>query len=108
MKETSVNPIGSVRASENGFYTRAINSDRSEAPVVRENTRSDSTKSTKVDAEKDLTSKPSNISIHFDVDDETNRVIVIVSERESGRVIRTIPASELQKMQAGDLLKMTA
>jgi hypothetical protein len=32
----------------------------------------------------------------------------VVTERKSGRVIRTIPASELEKMQAGDLLKLAA
>jgi uncharacterized FlaG/YvyC family protein len=50
----------------------------------------------------------SNISIHFNVDDETNKLVVVVTERESGRVIRTIPANELEKLQAGELLKWTA
>ncbi len=59
---------------------------------------------TKIENAKDL----SNISIHFDVDDETKRLIVIVTERELGRVIRTIPASELEKIRPGELLKLTA
>lgn len=51
---------------------------------------------------------PLNISIHFNVDDETEQLIVVVVERESGRVLRAIPASELQKLRAGELLKRTA
>ncbi len=50
----------------------------------------------------------SNVSIYFRIDDETEDVTVIVVDRQSKRVLRTIPACELQKMQAGELLKLTA
>lgn len=49
-----------------------------------------------------------DISIHFNVDDETGQLIVVVVERASGRVLRAIPASELQKLRVGELLKRTA
>lgn len=95
MNETSIKPISKVRAPE--------------ATSVRENTFSDPDRSAKqIRAATDYAKNVSNISIHFDVDDETKRLIVIVTERESGRVIRTIPANELDKLQAGDLLKLKA
>ncbi len=95
MNETSVKPISKVHASE--------------ASAVRENGLLDLHKPTKrIGNETDNIKNLPNISIHFDVDDDTKRLIVIVTDRESGRVLRTIPASELEKMQAGDLLKLKA
>ena len=95
MNDRSIQPISSVRTSETN--------------IVRENGIPDSNKSAKrVVNEMDNTKNMSNISIHFDVDEETKRLIVIVTDRESGRVLRTIPASEMEKMQAGDLLKLKA
>jgi len=53
-------------------------------------------------------SNGSNVSIHFRVDEETNELTVFVVDQTSKRVLRSIPASELQKLQAGDLLRLTA
>jgi hypothetical protein len=53
-------------------------------------------------------SNGSSITLHFRVNDETNELTVFVVDQESKRVLRSIPASELQKMKAGDLLKLTA
>lgn len=103
MNDTSVQPVGSVRAVESVVPGRA------ETATVRENASSDSDKSTKpIETVTDQAKHLSNISIHFNVDDETNRLIVIVTERETGRVIRTIPASEFDKLRAGDLLRLAA
>jgi uncharacterized FlaG/YvyC family protein len=83
--------------------------DREESGIIREGLPSDVNRpAQKPELETDFTKNLANISIHFNVDDETNRLVVTVTERKSGRVIRTIPASELEKMQAGDLLKLTA
>lgn len=49
----------------------------------------------------------SNVSIYFRVDDETNDVTIFIIDRKSKKVLRSIPASELQKLQVGDLLKLT-
>jgi uncharacterized FlaG/YvyC family protein len=77
--------------------------------MIREDIPTDANRSTqKPEQGTDFAKNLANISIHFNVDNETNRLIVVVTERKSGRVIRTIPASELEKMQAGDLLKLTA
>jgi hypothetical protein len=50
----------------------------------------------------------SDVSIHFRVDEETKDLTVFVVDRKSKRVLRSIPANELAKLQAGDLLKLTA
>jgi len=50
----------------------------------------------------------SAVSIHFRVDEKTKDVTVFVVDRKSKKVLRTIPASELSKLSAGDLLKLTA
>jgi uncharacterized FlaG/YvyC family protein len=48
------------------------------------------------------------VSLHFRVDNETRDVTVFVVDRQSKRVLRSIPANELAKLQVGELLKLTA
>jgi hypothetical protein len=109
MNERSIHPISSVRHPETASYIKPVLSDREETGILRESHFSEVDRSTqRPDLGTDFTKNLANISIHFNVDDETNRLVVVVTERKSGRVIRTIPASELEKMQAGDLLKLAA
>ena len=109
MNETSVQPIGSVRAPESSVTAKVMASDRTDNFAHREHAVPDVERSTKhTEVEKEKTKHLSNISIQFNVDEETNRLVVVVTERDSGRVIRTIPASEFEKLHAGDLLKLTA
>jgi hypothetical protein len=109
MNDSSLKPVSGVRASESGLRARLMTSGKTDGFFPREAAATDLEKSVKPsDPEKVQEKNIANIAIHFNVDDETNRLIVIVSDRESGRVLRTIPASELQKMQAGDLLRLTA
>ncbi len=49
-----------------------------------------------------------NVSIHFRVDDKTDNVTVFLVDRKTRKVLRSIPADELQKLQIADLLKLTA
>jgi len=49
-----------------------------------------------------------NVSIRFQTDEKTNNVTIFLVDRKSRKVLRSIPASELRKMQLGDLLKLTA
>lgn len=49
-----------------------------------------------------------DVSLHFRVDEKTRDVTVFVVDRRSKQVLRSIPASELAKLQAGELLKLTA
>jgi len=49
-----------------------------------------------------------DVVLKFRVDEKTQAVTVFVVDRASDSVLRTVPADELQKMSAGDLLKMAA
>ncbi len=49
-----------------------------------------------------------NVSIRFQMDEKTNNVTIFLVDRRTRKVLRSIPASELRKMQLGDLLKLTA
>ena len=107
MNERSVHPISNVRPPETTTYSKIVLSEREETGMIRENPPADANRSTqKSELGTDFTKNLANISIHFNVDDETNRLVVVVTEHKSGRVIRTIPASELEKMQAGELLRL--
>ncbi len=109
MNERSVHPITSVRPPKTEAYNRINLSDKEKVGNIGNNAVADINQETyKTELRNDFTKKLANISIHFNVDDETNRLVVVVTERNSGRVIRTIPADELEKMQAGDLLKLAA
>lgn len=109
MNERSVHPISNVLPAETGTYNKIGLSAREETGIIRESLPVDINRSTqKPELGTDFAKNLANISIHFNVDDETKRLVVVVTERKSGRVIRTIPASELEKMQAGDLLRMAA
>jgi hypothetical protein len=49
-----------------------------------------------------------NVAIHFKVDSKTHNITVYVVDRETRRVLRSIPPEELNKLQTGDLLELTA
>ena len=103
MNETPISPISSVRIAESVVPVKYVIPDKAE-PVV-----SDSDKpGRQVENESEQAKNLSNVSIHFQVNNETQELTVFVIDRASQRVIRSIPASELNKLQAGDLLKLTA
>jgi hypothetical protein len=49
-----------------------------------------------------------NVSIHFRVDQKTNSITVFIVDRETKRVLRSIPPEEINKLQTGDLLEIMA
>lgn len=103
MNETLISPISSVRLSESAASAKHILPDRTEPAI------SDSDKPVKpIENVSEQAKNVSNVSIHFQVDDETGQLTVFLIDKVSRRVIRSIPASELNKLQAGDLLKLTA
>jgi uncharacterized FlaG/YvyC family protein len=68
---------------------------------------------TKSDPKSESESKPtltkgSDISLKFMVDDDTNQITVLVLDRSTEKVIRTIPAEEMNKLSSGDLLSLFA
>jgi hypothetical protein len=137
MTEISVSAISTVRAAEtSGMLARAPVPVKTETPVTsvsrpvaptqdkalsQEKTlRPDALSAKLVTPVPDKALKPvetssaplvgnaSNIALQFRVDDKTKDVTVFVVDRSSKRVLRSIPASELAKLKAGDLLKLTA
>jgi uncharacterized FlaG/YvyC family protein len=103
MNEISNGPISSVRLSESVVTNKYVNPYKTE-PAVSEPDKP----MKQVENESDQARSLSNVSIHFQVDDETQQLTVFLVDKASRRVIRSIPASELNKLQAGDLLKLTA
>ena len=53
-------------------------------------------------------SNANNVSIQFRVDRSTNAITVFIVDRETRRVLRSIPPEELNKLRTGDLLEITA
>jgi uncharacterized FlaG/YvyC family protein len=49
-----------------------------------------------------------NFSLKFIVDDKSNDITVLVVNRETKEVVRTIPSQELRNYQDGDLLSLFA
>jgi uncharacterized FlaG/YvyC family protein len=49
--------------------------------------------------------KMADVGLHFKVDPKTNDVIVFMVDRESKRVIRTIPPEELNTLAEGSLFE---
>ena len=107
MNDNAITPIRNVQMAEASALSKV--STPTETVVTRKPASSEEDKSLKSKENESTTNKDmSNVSIYFRIDDETNDVTVIVVDRQSKRVLRTIPACELQKMQAGELLKLTA
>jgi len=50
--------------------------------------------------------KPGNVHLQFKIDPDTNDITVIVMDKESEQVIRTIPPEELSELVEGDLLEV--
>lgn len=54
------------------------------------------------------TANGSNQDVHlkFQVDSDTNEITILILDRESKQVLRTIPPEELSKLRAGDLFEL--
>ena len=102
MSDNMINPISSVSlAAVSGMLPKP----QVKAPV--EDASVQAKAPTKVEGEV-LHSSSSNVSVNFRVNDETNELTVFVVDRDSKRVLRTIPVSEFYKMPAGELMKIAA
>jgi hypothetical protein len=47
-----------------------------------------------------------NISLHFKIDSQTNQVTVLILDKATREVIRTIPPEELKELRQGELLEL--
>lgn len=127
MSETSINSISSVLPLQAPAQLEAVSTPKPGAPAqarpatqVQAEVLAEASpapkpgapaepKHARVDEKSNLpVSNGSNVTIHFRVDDETKELTVFLVDQKSKRVLRSIPASELHKLKAGDLLKLAA
>ncbi len=107
MSENSITPIRSVRPLDPGARAQVELASRLSAsprpePAAPEQAPA-SAQSTPAQV-----SNMAEVALQFRIDDQTSKLTVFVVDRTSRRVLRSIPANELYKLQAGDLLKLTA
>jgi len=113
MNTSSIQPIGSGQQTENSMLCKLTAAQTEmliqtrQAASRAQNSPPEAKVEAKVETEAGQTGGLENVSIHFRVDDETNAVTIFLVDRKSRKVLRSLPASELQKMQIGDLLKLT-
>ena len=109
MNETSIKSISSVRPPEPSTPSKSLVTNQVETmPTPKLGSLDPNTTAKQIDIPSEQGQNFSNVSIHFRLDDKTNELTVFVVDRKTKRVLRSIPASELHKLQAGDLLKLTA
>lgn len=103
MSDNSITPISSVSLTAvSGTLPKAQVKTRVEDSSNQERS------SKQIENELEQFGASSKISVHFRVNDETNELTVFVVDRNSHRVLRSIPISEFYKMPAGELLKLAA
>ena len=113
MSENSISPISNVSITAvSGTLPKAQVKTQVKAPVkapVEASADHDvSPKQLENETEQSTSISSSNVSVHFRVNDDTNELTVFVVDRENKKVLRTIPASEFSKLNAGDILQLTA
>jgi uncharacterized FlaG/YvyC family protein len=106
MSDNSITPISNVsQTTVSGVSPKAqinaLGTPKTEASDQERSTRA-------MENESEQAGTSSNVSVHFRVNDETNELTVFVVDRNSHRVLRSIPISEFYKMPAGELLKLAA
>lgn len=108
MNQSSIKPIGGVQQPESNMLSKMKSSAQTESETQAQLVAARKEKA-QVDTQAEVNNADSlaNVSIHFRVDDKSNNVTVFLVDRKSKKVLRSIPASELQKLQIGDLLKLT-
>jgi uncharacterized FlaG/YvyC family protein len=105
MSDNSISPINNVQPA-------AVSGMPPKPQVIKTAVEevSDPNKSPKQQMENEPApiSGSSNVSVHFRVNDDTHELTVFVVDRENKKILRTIPASEFSKLNAGDILRLTA
>lgn len=110
MNQSSIKPISGIQSSDGSALTKALNTAQLEMTALQPRPATTARQEkTQTETRQESTELGSlaNVSIHFRVDDKTSNVTVFLVDRKSKKVLRSIPASELQKLQIGDLLKLT-
>jgi uncharacterized FlaG/YvyC family protein len=106
MSDASIKLISSVRPIDSNIISGAqlpVQVETAATPKQKEKSQVPQA----VESASDQSNSLSNVSLQFRVDDKTNDVTIFIVDRQSKKVLRSIPAGELQKLQVGDLLKLT-
>jgi uncharacterized FlaG/YvyC family protein len=106
MNQSSIKPVSAVQQSDGTALSKSQSSAQAEN-ISQARLTSARLEKAQTEAKAQLGSL-ANVSIHFRVDDKTNNITVFLVDRKSKKVLRSIPASELQNIQIADLLKLTA
>jgi uncharacterized FlaG/YvyC family protein len=107
MNPSSIQPIGSVQQTDTSALNKLTVAQTETSYQNRQPVAHAEKPQPQADVEAGNKNSLENVSIHFRVDDETNNVTIFLVDRQSKKVLRSIPSSELQKMQIGDILKLT-
>lgn len=126
MADNLLLPIGAVAPVGDNTETARIARSSAEAPQVKFETvlgQAEAKPEVKTDnkpeskakdksAETDRSSSNAealdNVRLHFRVDPKTHEVTVLMVDKASHRVIRSIPPEELNKLEEGDLVELFA
>lgn len=108
MNDSSIKPISGVKTAEGNLTSKLAQLAQAESASQSQPGGEAQKPQAEIKVEPKQNADMSNISIHFRVDNETNDVTIFLVDRKTKKVLRSIPASELQKMQVGDILKLTA
>ncbi len=122
MSENSVNPVGRIEIDLSGFaqLSQAVSS-QPPAPAkshggedvlaarVENQAKPSEAKPAEAKPEKASGQNPMvDISLKFQVDPQTNDVTILILNRASRQVVRTIPPEDMSKMGPGEILQLFA
>ncbi len=108
MSASSISAIGAIKPVDAGTNVELAQAQPAPAASPKINAASQEKLQVQTRGEHAQAGMLSNVSIHFRVDQETNDVTIFIVDRKSRKVLRSIPANELEKLKIGELLKLTA
>ena len=107
MSENTITPISTVGSTAVSGTSRKAQINALGTPKTEISDQEKSSKQIENEPEQ-VSTTSSNVSVHFRINDETNELTVFVVDRENKKILRTIPASEFSKLNAGEILQLTA
>jgi len=60
------------------------------------------------EAKAEKTANPTDITLKFKIDEKTQDVTILILNRSTRQLVRTIPPEEMNKIEPGDLLELFA
>lgn len=107
MSENTITPISTVGSTAVSGTSLKAQINALGTPKTEISDQEKSSKQIENEPEQ-VSTTSSNVSVHFRINDETNELTVFVVDRENKKILRTIPASEFSKLNAGEILQLTA